>query len=804
MQYIARNRSSFIDQLNPYVNRIFQHAVMQGDLAVVTLMLKHGIVVRRNQRNPHGLTALQQSVLDGNNRLVVLLLEYGADLEARTSNGWTCLHIASATGDFYIAKLLLANCADIVALTSNEELPIDLATNTDMKILLANEMSRCGYIELSQWYMGKLAQEESGVLYLMSADSLIDIACDRPDPFSNQGYEFYHQNYMQTYSSMINLSRCSAPDAKIGKVRKTSAWSLAQPSPYLNLGQLHITEDSYSSTLPAKSRRDRSSSKDERATEAGREPLKKSSSTASVIERVDYSKVLSPSNELVTCSVCDNDLLTFKPNDVSSSSQYLNTACQEGGTKGNVLRRNSMRRKKSSPQNAERIQSRDEVDHRLELTIDYFKESLDYDDDFEEDCDYLEFKGSPSHYDTTSSSEISLPDKVTEIAQDSISQSEPTSLSLSQSDAVAENSLLLQEFADPNRSGSHFEIDTDKMDQYIVNKDGSVDQIFAEENNENKSFESGIAVECNNHGNMYFNPMYKSTDMQAPDGASIHPVDAESDALLMTNSEGEQDIHFNWESNESGSTESECVDPCDESPTENPSSMSCNPYEIYSEETEVICNKTELYERKRKKRGILSELVSRFKKGSSKMERTSSDTNVHENEDASIVRRDTRKVKTLRRRRHVRRSNSFSSYFTQNADKTPKADSKGAHDNGSAKDCVDKERNKPEQRSITAPPYSPHRREKRFSAEQDLKKAPATSQKFSSLPRKGSKGSHPLKNVKKFGNALCAEEEWMQINNYNSWGAVREENPSVTDSKMSKIPTRSLNTFVHKDLATYQ
>ena len=814
MQYIPRNRSSFIDQLNPFVNRIFQHAVMQGDMAIITLMLKHGIVVKRNQRNPHGLTALQQSVLDGNSRLAIMLLEFGADLEAKTSNGWTCLHVASATGDIYMAKLLLAHCADIVALTSNEELPIDLAVNTDMKILLANEMSRCGYIELSQWYMGKIAQQESGVLYIMSADSLIDIACDRPDPLSNQGYDFYHQNYMQTYSSMINLSRHSASDMNLGsqKARKSSAWSLAQPNSFVNrMSSRDASDDTYSYTLPTKSRADRSFSRTEKALDVPRDALKKSSSSASVIERASFLPNHNIHDDLSSGRVVNppppgSYLAAETQPSLAASSKCLDVSGPENPALGSGLRRNSLRRKKSSPQMADKNHARDEVDHRLELTIDYLKDSLDYGDDFDDEGDYLEFNiNKRLSQDSSSSSEDSLADHQPTIPREHMCQSGDTEVPFGDADAIADNRELLQEFADPYSSSSHFEIDTDNMDQYVINSDGSVDQILPPVDDvTSTSFDNCNAVDDGSSGNMYFNPMYTSTEIQQSAPGFVNLESKVQEVSYLSDSQSDPDVPLDWQSNESGSTESDFG-----GQSQNPSRVSCKPYEIYSEETEVICNETELIERKRKKKGLLSELVSRFKKGSTKMQRTSSDTNIHQNDDAAVIRRDTRKVKTLRRRRHVRRSNSFSSYFTPNAEQKFRADSKTENkDIANEVVTLDVENGQcnANQRGVIAPPYSPHRRHKRSATPQESRKAPPqVSQRYSSLPRKGSKGS--LKSIKKYGNALCAEEGWMQMNRYQNWDTSPSptdvESSMRSDNKLSKIPTRSVNTYVPKDLTAY-
>ena len=59
--------------------------------------------------------------------MAILLLESGSDIEAKTSNGWTCLHIAAALGDIDILTTLINHCACLLAVTKNEELPIDLA-----------------------------------------------------------------------------------------------------------------------------------------------------------------------------------------------------------------------------------------------------------------------------------------------------------------------------------------------------------------------------------------------------------------------------------------------------------------------------------------------------------------------------------------------------------------------------------------------------------------------------------------------------------------------------------------------------
>ena len=191
-----------VDHANPFTNQIFQEAVIRNDMAIVKLLLKYGIYPKRSERNRQGLTALQQSVLDGNGRMTILLLESGADIESKTSNGWTCLHIASALGDLDMLTTLVNHCCDLVALTKNEELPIDLAASRDIKIKLAKEMSRIGYSELAQWYMRKLAARE-GVFYVISTDTLLDLACDdKQERNYSDDYSYYARQYRNQQREM--------------------------------------------------------------------------------------------------------------------------------------------------------------------------------------------------------------------------------------------------------------------------------------------------------------------------------------------------------------------------------------------------------------------------------------------------------------------------------------------------------------------------------------------------------------------------------------------------------------------------
>ena len=769
MQYVARNRASFIDQLNPFVNRIFQHAIIQGDMAVVTLMLKHGIVVKRNQRNLYGLTALQQSVLDGNSRLVMKLLESGADLEAKTSNGWTSLHIASATGDIHLVKLLMAHCADVVALTKNEELPIDLAMNTDMKILLANEMSRCGYIELSQWYIGRITQQAAGVFYVMSADSLIEIACERPESFTNATYDFYHHNMMHTYSSMINLSRNTPSEMNLAcHKRKASTCSIhkaGQPVTQPPSNSSYATSyDGNLLAIPA------TMTEDHKLT------------TDSIMSEEQVSKTTQASN----CRA---------PRTENVTPSSLGTAAVEKGTIGRANRKQSVRRNPSEMYLAEQDRGTDECS-RLEVTIDYYQNSFEYDgsEDEEQSREYLEFKQQSRKRLDSSTSGSSID------TRGSFSSRKDGFIvhEYGQNDEgieiMAGNRELLQEFADANSGSSQFEIDTDKMDQYVINSDGSVEQIMGEDHED-----EGSKVDETSARNMYFNPMYKSADLESTEHKfTSFPENKEGD-LSSYSTESEQDIRLDWRSHDTSSVEYSQQS----GGNEQSSKVDKKPYEIYCEETELICDETELYEGKRKKKSLLSELVSKFKRGSTKMQRTSSDTNLRNDEQTAVFRRDTRKVKTLRRRRHVRRSNSFSSYFTQGKNKSGHSIAKQHETEASINVRDQNGSNKAEsytKNEFHAPPYSPHRIERSpLSAKEHISNLPDT-EKYHSLPRRNTYSRGPSRSSKNV-NMIHYDDS------YDFRGidgkTLRDSKSSQKDSDaengfdngVSRIPKRSINTY---------
>ena len=691
-----------MDQLNPFVNRIFQHAVLKGDMAIISLMLKHGIVVRRNERNQYGLTALQQSVLDGNSRLVVRLLESGADLEATTSNGWTCLHIASATGNINMVCLLLTNCADAVALTKNDELPIDLATSKDMKIILANHMSSCGHIELSQWYMGQITPLDTGVVYIMSADSLLQIACDSPETYQTD-YNYYSPNFMQSYSSLVNIPNASIPDPNITRqakirARKGSVWSLSQQ---------------YSTNpngIPNKRPENDCSSQAESTWVNPRDRAHRSLSSGCLLDTAEANSfyerrenLLSQRAPLPTC--LETGLSTEDDDTVQAiyANQGISvTNVTDTGTMRRIKRKASTRRKISESALQFRNDWEDESVRPLLVNIDYYQDSINLQDDDDEDAyddeyddDYLDFErcGRGRLGSTASSGSMDIRGSINASSSGSLIEYQDTG-----SNGVSRDRTLLDEFAE-NRAAlaqyevgngeeapGQFEIDTDNMDDdgLSSSSESLADMKYAD-TTEKSAGGSDLDEDdsaANEDKNMYFNPMYKSVDVLA-----AKPLDNQSNMPRGS-------VDHNR------ALQKALAKPMNDHILLNDAGSR---YERYGGDEE------ESKDRKRKKRGLLSGLVSKFR-GSVKLHRTSSDTNLHSPDEGAILKRDTRKVKTLRRRRHVRRSNSFSSYFPPMPEQVNGKDECNENEVTETKyneltvDCNDA---RGEMKS-SASPYSPH------------------------------------------------------------------------------------------------
>lgn len=137
-------------------NVTLNNAVLEGDVAKVKFLLKHGgQSIGLTETNERGLTPLQQSCLDGNLAMVRVLLDHGANLESQDKNGWTALHFSASANSCNIAGFLIDSCANLATLDKEGQLAIDLAKSKEMLLFLARAMHNAGYEETARWYLEK-------------------------------------------------------------------------------------------------------------------------------------------------------------------------------------------------------------------------------------------------------------------------------------------------------------------------------------------------------------------------------------------------------------------------------------------------------------------------------------------------------------------------------------------------------------------------------------------------------------------------------------------------------------------------
>ena len=135
-------------------NVIFNQAVVEGDVAKVRFLLKYGgKQIAINEKNKYGLTPLQQSCLEGNLALVMLLLDHGANIEGKDNNGWSPLHFAIVSGHCNITSLLIDSCANLTCVDCKGRLPVDLAQTEEMLVLITRAMEAAGYVETARLYL---------------------------------------------------------------------------------------------------------------------------------------------------------------------------------------------------------------------------------------------------------------------------------------------------------------------------------------------------------------------------------------------------------------------------------------------------------------------------------------------------------------------------------------------------------------------------------------------------------------------------------------------------------------------------
>ena len=82
-----------------------------------------------------GRIPLHFAALDGLNEIVELLIAKGADVNAKSDDGWTSLHDAASIGHNEIVELLIAKGADVNAKNNYGNTPLDLASGETVNFL---------------------------------------------------------------------------------------------------------------------------------------------------------------------------------------------------------------------------------------------------------------------------------------------------------------------------------------------------------------------------------------------------------------------------------------------------------------------------------------------------------------------------------------------------------------------------------------------------------------------------------------------------------------------------------------------
>jgi len=103
------------------------NAVRQVDIVAVEQAIADGANINAKSS---GLAPLHLATIQGQNRISELLIANGADVNAKSDEGWTPLHDAAKHGHKEIIELLIANGADVNAKFDGET-PLDWAIFND-------------------------------------------------------------------------------------------------------------------------------------------------------------------------------------------------------------------------------------------------------------------------------------------------------------------------------------------------------------------------------------------------------------------------------------------------------------------------------------------------------------------------------------------------------------------------------------------------------------------------------------------------------------------------------------------------
>ncbi|XP_031556000.1 ankyrin-3-like [Actinia tenebrosa] len=209
---------------------IFHDAVSNKDLSRLKFILQNnqkGFNI--DELDEDGLTALQRSCFIGNLKLVQLLVNYGANIDIQDREGWSVLHASAVAGNSSILRYLVCMGADVTTRNDFGELAIDLASDLDCVIILAEAMISAGHRELIDGYFAKQPS-----LKALIEDRLREIS-KKPNELSEQEYssegsknrsgERFKKNYSKTLESRKESTSVNTSESRrqpLGNISNTS------------------------------------------------------------------------------------------------------------------------------------------------------------------------------------------------------------------------------------------------------------------------------------------------------------------------------------------------------------------------------------------------------------------------------------------------------------------------------------------------------------------------------------------------------------------------------------------------------
>ena len=128
------------DEGNGQGNTTLYLATCYGHLNVVQYLVQQGASL--DKAGNSGITSLSSATAHGNLKIARYLLEQGADRDKADNSRRTPLHKAAQYGHLEIAMLLMSYGADLNARTNDDELPIDITDNEEIRQAIRDEPRR--------------------------------------------------------------------------------------------------------------------------------------------------------------------------------------------------------------------------------------------------------------------------------------------------------------------------------------------------------------------------------------------------------------------------------------------------------------------------------------------------------------------------------------------------------------------------------------------------------------------------------------------------------------------------------------